>query len=189
MRLYLSSVLAAALALAGCRGGDPCGSICGCVSDNGGDPETCQRVCAQVSVVSQNPSGDCRSTLGANGVDQCMAGCDDFEPAAPGDQLGRCGDGVDAMTVGDSFTCDLGQTLFIDYVALSVGCWDGESGEFTLRFDTGETVSMHGDCGSSQHLGRTGASAIEVIFESGGGDDGVISFTNYGSLGLVIGYR
>lgn len=167
---------------------DPCQDLCSCVSSSGGDESVCSRQCAQARVSSTRPADTCRSALSQNGVSSCSSHCDAFTPAAPGDELGQCA-GPGAMTVGESFRCDLGKTVTVDYLALSVGCNDGETGQFEIQVGNNPPAALEGSCGSSTHVGPFRGSDVTVRFVSGGGSDNHISFSDLGSMGLIVGYR
>ncbi|HEY8088607.1 MAG TPA: hypothetical protein VIF09_12200, partial [Polyangiaceae bacterium] len=169
---------------------DSCSSICACAGGQGVDQASCMAACKQVSVASANPAQDCRSDLGSASAASCDSHCGGLQNPVPQDSLGRCGaDGV-GMSVGEELKCDLSGEMTVDYLALSVGCNDGETGNFTATFDDGTKVSLFGDCGTAHYLSpavHTGH--ITLTMDSGGGKDGNISFTDYGSYGLVVGYR
>jgi hypothetical protein len=93
------------------------------------------------------------------------------------------------MAIGDSFTCNLGGTFTVDYLALLVGCNDGETATFVATFDDGTTAQLEGECGSPNSISPVRTGSIQLTMTSGGGSDGNISFTDDGSGGLIVGYR
>lgn len=200
LRFVTSILLAAALAapFAGCRDSsgpveddlDACSSICSCVAGQGLDANQCLAICQQVAVVSSSPAADCVGDLSQVGAGACSSQCSGLVNPVPGDERGRCGSDVPSMGVGDELACDFGASVLVDYVALSVGCNDGETGGFLVTFDDDTSVSLTGTCGNAVVLSSpVRTSGIRLAMTSGGGADGVISLTDYGSAGFIVGYR
>ena len=167
---------------------DACSSVCSCAEEQGAPVGMCEPACAQLAIGYSDPSAVCQSELSNAGISGCNSDCDALVDPAPGDQMGNCG-GVDAMSIGDSVGCNFGSQVTIDYVAISVGCNDGETGSFALDFDDGTHTEIEGSCGAAIDIDPVHASSVTITMLDGGGSDGVISFTDDGSLGLFVGYR
>ncbi len=84
-----------------------------------------------------------------------------------------------AMTVGDSFLCDLGTTRTVTGVALSVGCTDGETGTFKFALDQPPAPTFPVTCNSTFVVGPAPSRYVTTTMESGGGADNHISVQSF----------
>jgi hypothetical protein len=93
------------------------------------------------------------------------------------------------MYVGQTYTCDLGQVRTVNFADVSVGCNDGETGEYRVRVDTGGSSNVRGFCDSNARVGPLTGRVFTLTMTSGGGGDSHVSFDCCGSSGWNIGYR
>lgn len=80
-----------------------------------------------------------------------------------------------AMSVGDTYTCDLAATRTITSVGLSVGCNDAETGSFTLTFDQPPAMTVNAACNTSFMVNDVASRHVTLGMVSGGGADTHIS--------------
>ena len=95
-----------------------------------------------------------------------------------------CG-GPGAMGPGWSGGCSWGPR-WVTGVSISVGCHDGETGNYTLSFDDGSSVNVGASCNSSTSFSGRWVSSGTLHMNSGGGGDNWLSFTCCGSGGWGI---
>jgi outer membrane biosynthesis protein TonB len=123
---------------------------------------------------------EARGDGGANGT-----------PVSPVDPVQVQCPGEGAMDAGDEYRCELGSAHTVKTLILSVGCNDGETGDFTLTLTDGAqttTFSMAGSCNSTLELPPTRASTVVLRMNAGGGGDKHISFLCCGSSGWYLTY-
>lgn len=99
----------------------------------------------------------------------------------------NCG-GPRAMNVGETIRCSLPESHSIYQVGLSVGCPDGETGNYTIMFDDGTSENMNASCGSVMTITPRVSKNMTLRMNSGGGGDRHISFTDYNSTGWSVDY-
>ena len=99
-----------------------------------------------------------------------------------------CG-GPGAMGPGWSGGCGFSGSRWVTGVSISVGCNDGETGNYTLTFDDGSSVNVGASCNSSTSFSGRWVSSGTLRMNSGGGGDNWLSFTCCGSGGWGVYYQ
>lgn len=68
-------------------GGNACASVCDCVSDRGGDVDTCMSECSQIASQQGATAKTCESSLDARGYGSCKSTCSAFSTGSGGGNL------------------------------------------------------------------------------------------------------
>jgi hypothetical protein len=99
-----------------------------------------------------------------------------------------CG-GPGALDAGQGLDCDLGAPRLVHRVRVSVGCNDGETGNYTVSFNDGSSVNFGAGCGTEYSFSQRTTTTMHIHMHSGGGGDNHISWTCCGSSGWGVWYK
>ena len=159
----------------------------------GTNPSSC--LCAPDGTYKVEKTGDCNDGNKAvnpgtaevckNAVDE---NCDGQMSEGCGEVFHNCG-GPGAMDSGQTISCNLGAERLVHKVRVSVGCNDGESGNYTVSFNDGSSAGFSAGCSSTKSFSQALTKTASLKMNSGGGGDNHISFTCCGSQGWGLYYK
>ena len=87
------------------------------------------------------------------------------------------------MDVGEQLTYNYGTQKVVRIIYVSVGCNDGETGDYRVTFDDGFSTIINARCGHEETISARVAQTLRLEMLNGGGGDNHISFMCCGSNG------
>ena len=163
--------------------------------DDGWGTDASQCLCEAGGDYTATKTGDCNDDNGNihpdaaeacnNAVDE---NCNGQVSEGCSSTFHNCG-GPGAFDVGQSLGCSWGAPRLVHRLKVSCGCNDGESGNYTVSFSDGSSVSFGAGCNTQTEISPRLATSMSIKMNSGGGGDNHISWTCCGSSGWGMYYK